>query len=78
MINLGKSLVEDVCLEKKRCSGTKIWLKYDVLALQANSTPAQIEVKSYSKNDIMAILPSNMCLRGKCSPKFLIPGLYFG
>ena len=72
-----KVWLRSVYLEKKRCSGTKIWVKYDILALQANSTPAQIEVKSYSKNGIMAILPCNICLRGKCSPKFLIPGLYF-
>ena len=77
MINLGKFLVENVYLEKKWCSGTKIWVKYDILALQANSTPAQIEVESYSKNDIMAVLSSNIRLRGKCSPNFLIPGLYF-
>ena len=62
---------------EKWCSGTKIWVKYDILALQANSIPAQFEVESYSKNDIMAVLSSNIRLRGKCSPNFLIPGLYF-
>ena len=31
-------------------------VKYDILALQANSTPAQIEVESYSKNDTRVAL----------------------
>ena len=53
---MGKCLVGNVYLEKKWCSGTKIWVKYDILALQANSTPAQIEVESYSKNDTRVAL----------------------